>query len=60
MSYKEAVEWVEEHFDQKVKYTTLYSYMRHNFGTKLKHPRKHHYNQDKQAIEAFKKTSEPA
>jgi len=57
LGYWDAVIWVEEQFGQKIKYQTLRSYMKKNFGTKLKMPRKSHYKKDEQAIEAFKKTS---
>jgi len=57
MSYIEAVQWVKEHHDQTIKYTTLRSYLVDNFKTKVKKPRKSHYKKDEQAIAAFKKTS---
>jgi len=60
VSYVEAVQWVKEHYDETIKYTTLRSYLIHNFKTKLKKPRKSHYKKDEQAIAAFKKTSQPA
>ncbi len=60
MSYVEAVQWVKDNFDQTIKYTTLRSYLIHNFKTKIKRPRKSHYKKDEQAIAAFKKTSQPA
>jgi len=60
MSYVEAVQWVKENYDQTIKYTTLRSYLVDNFKTKVKRPRKSHYKKDEQAIEAFKKTSQPA
>ena len=59
MSYVEAVQWVKENYGQTVKYTTLRSYLVDNFKTKVKRPRKSHYKKDEQAIEAFKKTSQP-
>ena len=59
MSYVEAVQWVKENYDQTIKYTTLRSYLVDNFKTKVKRPRKSHYKKDEQAIEAFKKTSQP-
>ncbi len=60
VSYKEAVVWVEEHHNQTIKYTTLRSYLINNFGTKLKLPRRSHYLSDKEEVDSFKKTSQPA
>ncbi len=55
--YKDAVQWVKKTYSIDVKYQTLRSYMIHNFGTKLKQPRKSHYKKDEKAFDAFKKTS---
>lgn len=54
--YKDAALWVFENYGIEYKYNTLRTYMKRNFGTKLKTPRKSHYKKEEQAIEAFKKT----
>lgn len=54
--YKELMEWVAEELGKKVKYTTLYEYVRRKYGTKIKVARKSHVQKDEKAVEAFKKT----
>ena len=54
--YTDAVKWVEQEFGYQIKYHTLRAFMKRNFGTKLKVPRKSHYKKDEVAFEAFKKT----
>ncbi len=56
LGYWQAVEWVKSEFGVDIKYHTLRQYLRTNFKTKLKSPRKSHYKKDEQAIEAFLKT----
>ena len=56
--YKDAVLWLEKTHGTRVPYTTLYSYLKRNFGSKLKTPRKSHYKKSEAAIEVFKKTAE--
>ena len=57
MGYWHAVLWVESNFNVTLKYQTLRKYMIKHFKTKLKVPRKSHYQKDEQAIEAFLKTT---
>lgn len=54
---QDAVLWVKETFGIDIKYNTLRSYLKRNFKTKLKEPRKSHYKKNDQATEAFKKTT---
>ena len=54
--YWEAVEWVKQEFDVAIHYNTLRNHLQKHYNTKLKQPRKSHYKNDEQAIEAFKKT----
>ncbi len=55
--FHDAVQWVYVNFNIQIKYSTLYSYIRKNFGGKLKIPRKSHYKSDPQAVESFKKNT---
>ena len=55
--YWEAQLWVRDNFGLEIKYNTLRTYLIRHFKTKIKAPRKSHYKQDDQAIEAFFKTS---
>lgn len=57
LGYWDAVQWVKKEFDVEIKYHWLRKYLIQHFKTKLKSPRKSHYKKDKQAIEAFLKTS---
>lgn len=57
LGYKEAVKWVKQKFEIDIEYNTLRTYMKRNFGTKLKVPRKSHYKKDEKSIEVFKKLS---
>ena len=57
LGYWDAVRWVEAEFGIKIYYQTLRKYMMKHFKTKLKAPRKSHYQKDEQAIEAFLKTT---
>ena len=54
--YTDAVQWIEQEFGYEIKYHTLRAFMKRNFGTKLKTPRKSHYKKDEVAFESFKKT----
>jgi len=56
LGYWHAVIWVESTFNVTIKYQTIRKYMIKHFNTKLKVPRKSHYQKDDQAIEAFLKT----
>ena len=57
MGYKDAVDWLEKTHGTRVPYTTLYTYLKKEFGSKLKTPRKSHYKKSEAAIEVFKKTA---
>lgn len=54
--YKELLLWVEDQLGIKMKYSTLYSYCRSKFGTKIKVARKSHVYKDNKKVELFKKT----
>ena len=55
--YFEAVIWIEEEFGIKIKYNTVRNYLKTNFNTKIKTPRKSHYKKDKELFENFKKNT---
>jgi transposase len=55
--YWHAVEWVKDNFGISIKYQTLRNYMKTHFKSKLKSPRKSHYQKDEQAVKAFFKTA---
>lgn len=55
--YKELLDWVRTKLSKDIKYITLVKYAQRHFGTKIKVARKSHINKDKEAVEAFKKTS---
>jgi len=56
-SYKQLHQWVEKHLIEGVNYNSLRHYVKRHFGAKLKVPRKSHIRKDKEAVAAFKKTS---
>jgi len=58
--FKELQDWVEKELKNKVGYSTLWAYVKKNFGAKVKVARKSHIRKDKLAVEAFKKTSVPS
>lgn len=55
--YWHAVLWIKESLGVDVGYQALRKYMIKHFKTKLKAPRKSHYQKDEAAIEAFLKLS---
>ena len=57
LGFHEAVKWIEDNFNQQIKYTTLYSYIKKHFGGKLKVPRRSHYKNNPKAVESFKKNT---
>lgn len=59
-SYIELQRLIEETFGEFVNYKTLNGYCNRVFKSRLKVSRKSHYKQDKEAIEAFKKTAQCA
>jgi len=57
VGYKELQIWIEKEMNKVLKYKTIYSFVRSNFGTKIKVARKSHVKKDVAAVETFKKTS---
>lgn len=55
--YIELQTWIENEFNKPIKYNTLLKYSIRKFGSKVKVARKSHIKKDKEAVEAFKKTS---
>ena len=56
-SYKQLHAWVEKNLVKGVVYNSLRHYVKRHFGASLKVPRKSHIKKDKEAVAAFKKTS---
>lgn len=56
-SYIEARRWISSEFDLDLKYNTVREHLIRHFKTKIKSPRKSHVKKDKQAVEAFLKTT---
>ena len=54
-SYTELQQWMDEHFVPGIKYSTINSYAKRHFRTKLKVARKSHIRKDGQAREGFLK-----
>lgn len=54
-SYTELQHWMDEHFVPRIKYSTINSYVKRHFRTKLKVARKSHIRKDGQAREGFLK-----
>jgi len=57
VGYKELQRWIESEMSKVLKYKTIYSFVRSNFGAKIKVARKSHVRKDAVAVAAFKKTS---
>lgn len=57
-SYGAIVDWLEQEHGERFEYGTVYHWVRHRLGAKLKVPRPVSYQQDEQAVAAYKKTSE--
>lgn len=57
LGYTHAQQWVKENYGVQVGYQWLWTYLKKNFRTKLKVPRKSHINKDDQAGDAFFKTA---
>ncbi len=55
LSYTDAVQWIKDNYQVEINYFTLWSYLKRNFKTKLKKPRKSHYKKNIDEYEAFKK-----
>lgn len=56
-SFKDLQHWVDTNFKKGINYNSLRHYVKRHFGAKLKVARKSHVKKDKDAGEAFKKTS---
>ncbi len=56
-SYKQLHSWISKNLVKGVNYNSLRHYVKRHFGAKLKVPRKSHIRKDKEAVIAFKKTS---
>jgi len=56
LGYWDAVQWVNQQHNVKIKYHWLRQYLIKHFKTKLKSPRKSHYKKDQEAVNAFLKT----
>lgn len=56
-SFKDLQNWVDSHFVKGINYNSLRHYVKRHFGAKLKVARKSHVKKDKNAGQAFKKTS---
>ena len=57
LGYWEAQNWVQQVYGIEIKYQRIREYMIQHFKTKIKSPRKSHIKKDKQAEEAFLKTT---
>lgn len=55
-SYGEIQQWLQQEFNQNVKYKTVHKTVRYRLGAKLEVPRPRSQKQDKQAVGLFKKT----
>lgn len=57
-SYVDLIQWItENHMPNGVNYQTINSYVKRNFGAKIKVARKSHVKKDDEAVDSFKKTS---
>ena len=56
-SYKQLHLWISKHLIKGINYNSLRHYVKRHFGAKLKISRKSHIRKDKEAVIAFKKTS---
>ena len=57
-SYVDLIDWIIEHYmPNGVNYQTINSYVKRNFGAKIKVARKSHVKKDEMASDSFKKTS---
>ena len=55
--YVELQQWIEDNLGKKIKYNTIYNFVRHNYHTKIKAVRRSHVRKDAEAANTFKKTS---
>lgn len=57
-SYVDLIQWITDNYmSQGINYQTINSYVKRNFGAKIKVARKSHVNKNEPAVDAFKKTS---
>lgn len=57
-SYVDLIEWITENYiPEGINYQTINSYVKRNFGAKIKVARKSHIKKDEAAVDSFKKTS---
>lgn len=57
-SYIDLIQWITDNYmPQGINYQTINSYVKRNFGAKLKVSRKSHINKKQEDSDAFKKTS---
>jgi transposase len=57
-SYIDLMQWITDNYmSQGINYQTINSYVKRNFGAKIKVARKSHVNKNEPAVDAFKKTS---
>jgi transposase len=57
-SYIDLIQWITDNYmSQGINYQTINSYVKRNFGAKIKVARKSHVNKNEPAVDAFKKTS---
>jgi transposase len=57
-SYIDLIQWITDNYmPQGINYQTINSYVKRNFGAKLKVARKSHINKNQNDSDAFKKTS---
>lgn len=57
LGYWDAKNWIQQEYGVEIKYQRIREYLIQHFKTKIKSPRKSHIKKDKQAIEAFLKTT---
>lgn len=57
-SYVDLINWITENYiPEGINYQTINSYVKRNFGAKIKVARKSHVKKDDEAVDSFKKTS---
>lgn len=56
-SYVEAKNWIAAEYNLELKYNTVREHLIRYFKTKIKSPRKSHVKKDKEAVDAFLKTT---
>jgi transposase len=58
-SYGAIVEWLKKEHGLDIEYGTVYAWVRHRLGAKLKVPRPRSYKQDEEVVSGFKKNLVP-